>query len=745
VTRDDWSKVDSAIVGAMDLPAAEREAFLLESLRGRDDLIEEARALLSYESADDAPLHVLANLGDWAGQRVGPYVIVAKAGEGGMGVVWRARRADGQFERDVAIKFLQTLAPGALTLERFRKERDILARLDHPNIARLLDAGLAGERQPFLVLDWVDGKPIDVYARESKLDVRATLELFRQACSAVDYAHRQLVVHRDIKPSNVFVTAAGEVKLLDFGVAKFLDPGESGDRTATVMRALTPDYSSPEQLLGAPVSTGDDVYSLGILLYELIAGERPFRYEGKTLGEIVSGATNRVPAKPSSVRASVTPDLDAIVMKALRPEAAERYGSVAELSADVERSLEGRPVLARPATPWYVARKFIRRHGVAVGFTTLAFALVAGSAIVAVAQKNRAEQRFSALQQLSHSVIFDYQRDISRLPGTLAVRQKMVQNSLAYLDSLAADAQNDPALLSDVAKGYHQLAIAQGKPSVANLGDFSGALNSAHKSRTAFDRLLKLQPDNMDAACDKGDLLFDISDIVQRVPGQDPAGARAEGIQYWEDLARRYPNQERPLRGLASAMFFKRDLERSLSLYEQIATRFPNGHDPSHDIALLCRTLANRYYVERTEMARGEQLSHRAIEIDEKRVAAAPLDRNARLDLSFDVLVLGDFSFARKDYRSEIALMERAESLRADLVRAAPDDEQAKDRLMFVWYLLGERHGMIGEFKQAATFYQRVVKLGDETLRHSQPNQPFEKWLNKSKAALAKLPRSSAP
>jgi tetratricopeptide (TPR) repeat protein len=318
------------------------------------------------------------------GTRVGPYRIVGEAGRGGMGTVYLAERADDEYRKRVALKLVR----GGLALDdhlvrRFREERQILASLDHPGIAKLLDGGVTPEGLPWFAMEYVEGQPIDRYAAEAKLDIDDRLELFLAVCDAVQYAHRNLVVHRDLKPSNILVTAAGEVKLLDFGIAKIVASGDS-TITQTGFRAMTPEYASPEQLRGDAIAVASDVYSLGVLLYELLSGQRPYRVQGREPHEVARAILEEAPPPPSEQgperdRRRLRGDLDTIVLAALRKEPERRYQSVELLAGDIRRHLGGLPVTARADTLRYRAGKFVGRHrvGVAAG-GAVALALVGG-------------------------------------------------------------------------------------------------------------------------------------------------------------------------------------------------------------------------------------------------------------------------------------------------------------------------------------------------------------------------------
>ena len=733
MTDQEWNRVDAAVSAALELSAEQRDRFVAKHLDGREDLIAEARSLLAYDGDPRPDPLAIVGERDWTGRHIGPYKITGKAGEGGMGVVYSAERDDGQFHRQVAVKFLSSLFPLPLTLDRFLLERDILARLDHPNITRLLDAGFAGGHEPYLVMEWVEGKRIDEHVRESGLDLGAILRLFRQVCAAVEYAHRQLVIHKDLKPSNIFVTG-GQAKLLDFGVAKLLDPARAAnDLTAPMSRILTPDYSSPEQLRGEPVTTLTDVYSLGVALYELLAGKRPFEFGNKTFGQIVEQAGRVQPPKPSSVRRELPHEIDAIVFKAMAPDPAERYGSAAEMAADLDNFLEGRPVKARPASAWYVARKFVRRNWLAVAAAAAAMTLISGSAIVAIRQRNKAEQRFAQLRQLSGAVIFEFEDGISNLPGTLEVRRKMVRRSLNYMDSLADDGQNDPQLLSELAQGYKHLATVQGKPSEANLGDFSGALASAHKAERELERLLVLHPKDFETACDIGDMLFLTGQIQQRVPGEDSAATFRKGVQYWEALASQYPERERVMSGLAGALFYKPDFERALVLYEQLTQRNPQKASYTRNVALMCRYISGTT-LKQHDFQKTRRLIDRAVGIDRGRVQAAPLDRLARLDLSFDLSQESSLDVMQHDLRTATRASEEVLAIREELVRLDARDEQAQDRLFYALVELAWLRRQSHDYAAASECYTRAVHLGEALARtNARPNTQFAMTLRSAR------------
>ncbi len=385
-----WEEIDLLFQSAIERPAGERESFLAEAAVGDAELLREVKALL--DSCDTAEMELgesaarfaeplLATFRDDVSPTTfGPYRLLEEIGRGGMGTVYRAERADAEFEKQVAIKVVKRGMDTDEVLRRFRNERQILASLEHPNVARLYDGGVSPDGRPYLVMEYIEGRPITAYCDERRLGIDERLALFRTVCRAVQFAHQNLVVHRDIKPSNILVNQSGEVKLLDFGIAKLLDQSPTPD-TRTETRILTPDYASPEQILGRPVTTASDVYALGVVLYELLTGRRP--YSPASVGDRTV-LEREIPRPSAAVEGEksrrLRGDLDTVALKALEPERERRYQSALELLGDIDRYLEGQPVLARPATLGYRTRKFIGRHraGVAVGSALAVLALAFG-------------------------------------------------------------------------------------------------------------------------------------------------------------------------------------------------------------------------------------------------------------------------------------------------------------------------------------------------------------------------------
>ncbi|HVF62342.1 MAG TPA: serine/threonine-protein kinase [Thermoanaerobaculia bacterium] len=479
-----WREIEALFAEVAALPAAERTPHLRRRCGGDEDLRREVESLLAADEAVGdfleqpvvAPAAVLPPPSA-VGRRLGPYAVERKLGEGGMSTVYLAVRADEAYRQQVAIKVFGYGADRADLVERFRAERQILASLDHPNIARLLDGGTTEDGLPYLVMEYVEGLPIDRYCDEHGLSLDERIDLFRQVCAAVQYAHQNLVVHRDIKPSNILVTADGVPHLLDFGIAKLLDGGSlplAATATMTGQRLMTPHYASPEQVEGKPVNTASDVYSLGVLLYVLLAGRLPYRLEAERVDVVERAVVEQEPERPSAavaappLRRRLAGDLDNIVLTALRKEPARRYASVELLSEDLRRHRTGLPVAARPATVGYRVGKFVGRHRFGVAAAALFALVILGLAATMTVQAVRlARQRDEIQRERDKAVqvadllekVFSV-ADPSQARGETVTAREVLDRGAALITGELADQPDlEAALAATIGRVYGGLGL----------------------------------------------------------------------------------------------------------------------------------------------------------------------------------------------------------------------------------------------------------------------------------------------
>ena len=524
-----WLRTKEIVADAIALPNAARQNFVdaqcgqdaalrhevmqtLKYASGSTGFIEQAAQL--PEEAVQAPLEALVQASmvqaSMVGERVGAYVIDGELGRGGMGVVYSAQRADGAYQQRVAIKVLLTSNIGLADTRRFARERELLAQLDHPNIARLLDGGTTESGLPYLVMEAIDGVQIDAFARAKKLSVPARVTLVRGVCAAVQSAHQKLLIHRDIKPANILVTSNGQPKLLDFGIARLLEEASSATTGSAIGSAtldanmLTPRYASPEQVRGEAVSVATDVYALGLLLYELLGGASP--YERIASAKVSSAAAalqvvlEDAPRKLSEVAKINAPehaeklvgDLDIIALKACAKLPAERYATVAALDEDLRRYLDEEPILARPPALLYRFRKLISRNRLTSAATALAVVAVVAGGASTIIQKRKTEARYAQVRELANSLIFKYYDKIESMAGSAPVRESLAKDGIAFLDSLADDTAGDTALGIEIAGGYLRVSdvLFNGR-NLPHLGKKPEALATAEKARVILENILQ--------------------------------------------------------------------------------------------------------------------------------------------------------------------------------------------------------------------------------------------------------------
>lgn len=749
-----WQHVEELVHEALRLKGARRVDFLEASCAGDESLRREVESLLAHEtqaenfiqeSALELGAKALAEDGAaladveppaprMTGRMVSHYRILDQLGEGGMGAVYRAVRADDEYRKQVAIKLVRPDFDAQFILDRFKNERQILANLEHPNIARLLDGGTTEEGLPFFVMELVEGEPIDQYCDSRKLPTLERLQLFRSVCSAAQYAHQHLVIHCDLKPGNILVTSDGVPKLLDFGIAKILksDPlTEAAAPTVTVLRMMTPEYASPEQLRGDPISTATDVYSLGVVLYYLLTGRLPYRLPSRSPYEIAHAICESEPEKPSTAvsrleevpraggtSVALTPelvsgtreghpeklkrrlrgDLDYILLKALRKEPAERYSSVEQFSEDIRRHLDGLPVIARTETLRYRSGKFIRRHRTAVAAAGLIFlTLIAGitatawQARIASAQRARAEKRFNDVRDLANS-LFDINDSITNLPGATAARKLLITKALKYLDSLALEAGGDPSLQRELATAYQKVGDIQGLLNTQqNLGHSTDALDSYRKAAKIREALAAAEPANPADRRNLATLYRRIGELSeQRNDFTASAEYDAKALAIYEAVHAANPSDAKSARDLGVA-YYNIGRHRSLNgdwagalpfdrkasaIFEPLATAKPADTTLNLSLAAIYREAC--YDLSKTgERASALDLCHKAVDVSQRLASANGNDARVQLDPYFSYSNLGMVLLDQGDLAGSLGSWRKALATGEAAVAADPRDMRA--------------------------------------------------------------------
>lgn len=544
MNSEKWQKIKVLFNQAVEMPTLERNDFLLRECVDEEMRLELEKMLSfaeedeSDDTLEDNAFSYLTNETLKIPEKIGNYKIIREIGRGGMGAVYEALRQTDNFKQKVALKIIKRGMDTDAILSRFRHEQQILSSLEHPFISRFLDGGMTDDGLPFYAMEFVEGIDIDIYCRENNLSIEDRLKLFRQVCSAVQYAHQNFIAHRDLKPNNILVSKDGTPKLLDFGIAKALsEAADDKTGTATQLGMMTPAYASPEQIRGEKVGVQSDIYSLGVILYELLTERKPYYFKANRVDEAIRVICENEPIRPSS---SLTPrsksrnlkaenqtsvsnghqttpkaqlqnlkslkgDLDNIILKALKKEPERRYPSVEQFSEDLRRHLEGLPVSARPDTFGYRFSKFVQRNKVgAVAGAIIFLALVGGilattyQARIAQSERTRAEKRFEQVRKLANNVVFKYHDAIVNLPGSTAAREMLVTDAIEYLDNLAEDSGDNAELEQELAQAYLQIGKLQGSAYFANLGESQEALKSYNKSISIFEALLRKDPKNFE-------------------------------------------------------------------------------------------------------------------------------------------------------------------------------------------------------------------------------------------------------
>ena len=690
MTQDRWEQIEALFEAAGNLPTREAQAaFIGREAAGDPELARQVSAMLDHAAGASERIaravgnaaQAVAPAAEWVGRRFGPYRILREIGRGGMGLVFEAVRDDDEYRKRVALKIAPSWRDAALLRERLRHERQILADLEHPNIARFLDGGTeAGV--PYIAMEFVEGVPITEYC--SNLPLPDRVRLFREICAAVHYAHGNLIVHRDLKPGNVLVTPDGVAKLLDFGIAKILSSLADGTETTGLM-LWTPDYTSPEQVRGRTVTTRTDVYSLGLILYELVTGARAQPADTTTPARMELSICEHEPPPTNIDR-----DLDSIVRMAIRKEPERRYGSVAELNEDLGRYLEGRPVRARRATVAYRVRKLVRRHRVGAAAAVLVVASLAAGAIATVHQARRAERRFQQVHKLANTFLFEIHDRVENLPGATEARKFIVQTALTYLETLRPEAAGDSALLREIAAAYERIGDVQGAPNRSNLGDTAGAFASYGRAEAI------------------------LTDLVRH----DDAAARLPLASVYYKLA-----GIRRARGDKTAAL--ENYRQSRELCERLLRQMPENRELLN-VAGQLYTEMNLVLVELRDVSQAIETAAAAMQIAKKLVTLEPSNPDHRMGLATAMSSLGRAHFAAVQLEEGAASMREAVAIREQVVREQPQNVSYQRDLMVGYGSLGDILG-----------YQNGLNLGDTAGAVAAFRRAFEiaQWLSEKDPA----------
>jgi len=698
---DRWTVVREILENALDLEPTERIKFVADACGNDTELRSEVDEYLRYEGVSETDF----SLGRWISveaadevqdpERIGVYRVLRRLGEGGMGVVYLAERDDDEYRQQVAIKALKPGPQSARLLYMFRRERQILAQLQHPNIAHLMDGGTA-DGQIYFVMEYVDGLPVTMYCRDHKLTVRQRLQLFCRVCEAVSYAHGKLIIHRDLKPGNILVTVDGDPKLLDFGLARmFLDSTGVEPTIQMTGAMLTPAYASPEQVRGEPLGTATDLYSLGVLLYELLTGANPQAPEKMSPIEVCRTILEAEPQAPSHVadhanRRELAGDLDNIVLKAIRKEPEHRYASVDDFRRDIERYIGGFPVHAARGSTYYRTRKYVGRHRWGLGVCVLGSMMAAGAATMIWWQGQQAKMRFNDVRDLAHSVIFELHDAVRDLPGSTSARKLIVERALQYLRKLEAAGGNKRDLQMEMAAAYQKIGEVQSDTSRGSLGDTAGALESFVSARRLLDHLVRTDANDSEAEQMLSNVSQELAEVYE-LRGDEPARAEAarKAAELQWDLARRHPETPKlkaaALRLSANNLGKLADWKAALPLWQQAAAAydeaaFQSPNDPevlerqatSHNgLAQTCNQLGQlTCALEQYEVA---------LRIDSARLAATGPDHTRLAMLvSFRLVDLGWIEHSLGKQRDAVAHEERALALQERIAEADPQNTMAR-------------------------------------------------------------------
>ena len=733
MTPERWKQVREVFDRASETVAGERERLLARECGSDEELSREVRSLLvssevAREFLEVPAVEQVRRSDPWPEvslpERIGPWVIERELGHGGMGTVYLGVRTEEGFRRTAAVKLVRLGMDSDFVLRRFRTEREILSGLDHPHIARLLDGGSTSDGRPYFAMEYVEGRHLLDDCAARGLHEKQRIGLFLEVCDAVAYAHRHLVVHRDLKPSNILVTPEGSPKLLDFGLARLLQPdaGAAGDRTETGFRLLTPDYASPEQVRGERITTATDIYSLGVVLYYLLAGRGPYRTTGS------AESTARAVCEQEPDRPGLARDLDNIVLKALRKEPERRYESVGALAEDLKRYLEGRPVVARKDTLGYRASKFIGRHkaGTAVGVVG-ALALCAAMAAAmyqareAMRERGEAERRLREVRELTNSFVFEVHDAIAGLPGSTPARRMIVQRALDYLERISRVKTHDPALQRDLAAAYERVARVQGGLFESHLGDTEGARRSLGRA-LALREALAVSSGSAEDRMALGESELQLAQVLLVAGDGSGAAVRARRAStLLATLAREQPDDSksaarsaRAKRYLGAALTQLGSRAEALDALRDSARAFEglSAAEPSYRRELgITHQMIVHALAGSGDRAAAIASYEKAAGIQAALVEADPRNLALKRELAYTHADMGGFLDWAGDSRGALACHARALPLLEEIVQADPQNADARLLLAETLNNAGYLELVTGEREIGRARLERSLKL----------------------------------
>lgn len=763
-----WKTLEDLFHQSCDRPVEERTVWAREACGNDTELWDELRRMLAADTLtrDPADEAVRRTASAWIGPdeknvtHAGPWRLQRPLGAGGMGTVYLASRDDGHFEQLAAVKFLRAdfAIPGAAS--RFRAERQMLAGLEHPNIARLIDGGETTDGQLYLAMEYVDGAPLCDYAKP--LATADRCRIFLKVCDAVAYAHRNLIVHRDIKPANILVTADGVPKLLDFGIAKFITHDVPGQTLNTGL--FTPEYASPEQVGGAQVTTSADVYSLGVVLFELLTGRRARSFKNAPLVQMVDAIRSDPPPK-----AGIDSDIDNILQKAMAVDPSRRYGSAEQFAADIDRYLAGKPVLARGDSFGYIARKFVWRHKFALAAGVAFVSAIAASAVYSSEQARRAEQqrqlaaseaqrasiaaadaarhredavrqaaearrerdlsqqRLDQLRKLTEQFLFEFHDSIQTLPGATKARQLVVSTAREHLQRMEREAKDDPRIIADLARAYQKVADVEGNPAMEHLGDIPGAIASYQKAIALWRRLSYRSADW------RRQLMTMQAGLA--VATSDTGGAATAESLATEALSNFHERSDRDLRfrrAAANTHLDRAQIRSGLGKFElaladtEAAVRLLDGDPEIYDR----QRALNRQSSTLTRLRRFEEAyatALKALELATQLTQAHPLDIRHKVRLMQAEISSGfphtirtnpkrNLNLALQHYQRALPLAESIAAADINNVRATRDVAGLLSRIGDVYLGLTDFTNAISAYQRANTIAERLLKSDPDSI-----------------------------